>query len=450
MPQVIASGGRFRPTRPLRPYLFISTIVLIVLLVPFFQRDQDWVTVYVPAAERLANGEDIFQDGFVYPPINAWLPLPFVAMPFVAARLLWYALNMTAWIILVWGAWKLSGGGPLEGAAAAPPREHLVFWLGLGCGISSCLDAMTNQQTDVIVAALVILGCHALLRLRDVRAGFWLGLAAAIKCTPLLWAAYLAWKRRWRAALLIVGVALGINLIPDITHPPKNATTRLGVWASRFLFPMADAKYDVGTWACGIGGNQSVAGLWNRFLLFDPTWNGEDLEIVPRVGRVTPETLKAWAWGTMFLLIAPALACSYGVARKASAADAFPPRTAPPWPVLEFGLVLILMVLLSPHSSKPHFCTLLLPAFCVSRKALNGPNRGLLALVVAALFCALASNKDLVGNEFYAWGKWYGALAWCAILLYAGSCWALLRRDLPAAHRDEHASVSTAAPRQAA
>ena len=32
---------------------------------------------------------------------------------------------------------------------------------------------------------------------------------------------------------------------------------------------------------------------------------------------------------------------------------------------LEFSLVFILMMLLSPQSSKPHFCTLLLPAFCL-------------------------------------------------------------------------------------
>jgi hypothetical protein len=452
MPQVTASWSRFRPTHLfLRPYLLIGAILLIVLLVPFFRRDQDWVTVYVPAAERLANGENIFQDGFVYPPINSWLPLPFVSMPFVAARLLWYAINMAALTILVLGAWKLSGGGPLEGAAAVPSREHVIFWLGLGCGISSCLDAMTNQQTDVIVAALVILGCNALIRQRYLRAGIWFGLAAGIKCTPLLWAGYLAWKKRWGAALLIVGVAIAINLVPDITHPAQTATTRLEDWAFRFLLPMSDAKYDFGTWACGVGGNQSVAGLWNRWLLFDQSWNGEDWDIVPREGRVTPGTLKAVASGTMFFLIATGLACSWVTARKENAASGLARKAAPSAPVLEFGSVLILMVLLSPHASKPHFCTLLLPGFCVARAALSEPNRKLLAVIAAALLCALASNKDLVGDQFYAWGKWCGSLAWCAILLYAGSCWLLLDRCVPAStYAEEHPSVKAAAPPQAA
>src|SRR5205823_4819485 len=101
----------------------------------------------------------------------------------------------------------------------------------------------------------------------------------------------------------------------------------------------------------------------------------------------------------------------------------FPPETG-----LQFGLVLILMVLLSPHSSKPHFCTLLLPGFCVARAALNWPNRRLLIVLVVALGCALASNQDLIGSWLYSWTKWYGSLAGCAVLLYLASCRVLLVR----------------------
>ncbi len=82
-----------------RPYLLIGAILVVVLAVPVFQRRLDWVTVYLPAAEPLASGEDIFlrQSGFVYPPINAWLAL---AIPGAAARspslLLWHIVNMAA------------------------------------------------------------------------------------------------------------------------------------------------------------------------------------------------------------------------------------------------------------------------------------------------------------------------------------------------------------------
>jgi hypothetical protein len=431
-----------------RPYLLSGSILMIVLAVPVFQRDRDWVRVYLPAAARLANGADIYQEetGFVYPPINALLALPFRALPRVPSLMLWHALNMAALMILILGAWKLSGGGRLDGMPRIPWREHAIFWLGLGCGISSCLDAITNQQTDLIVAALVILGCLALVQQRDLRAfpspsakrgvahilawrsgsdlraALWFGGAAAIKCTPLIWAGYLAWRRRWAAALLVVAVAGAVNLLPDLTDPPTNASTRFGDWTRRFLFPMATSKHDFGSWACGIGGNQSVPGLAQRWLVYDAVWQGDELDGVAKEVRATPQTLKAVSWSAMLALLAAALVCAW---RTPAGAESLR-EPGPSASALHFGLVLMLMVLLSPHSSKPHFCTLVLPGFCVARAALAGANRRLLRVLGAALVLALSANEDLVGEWLFSWTKWYGALAWSALLLYAASCSILL------------------------
>ncbi len=403
-----------------RPYSLLGLVFLFALAFPVFLRSpQDWDSVYVPAAARLQRGEDVFQNHFVYPPINAWVPIPFVGLPRVPSRALWYVINMTALTVLLLGAWKLSGGGRLEGPPGRPWREHAIFWLGLGCGISSCLDTITNQQTDLIVAALVVVGCGTLTKGRDLRAALWFGAAAALKCTPLLWAGYLAWRRRWAGALLVVLVAVGVNMLPDLTHPPETGTTRFEDWTRRFLFPMAERNHDFGTWACGIGGNQSVAGLWQRWLVYDTVWDGNDLRGVPSDTRVAPGMLKAVSWGSMLLLLAAGLACSW---RASNAADGPDPSTT----ALQFGMVLILMVLLSPHSSKPHFCTLLLPGFCVARAAMNWPNRRLLFVLAVAVLLALASNQDLVGEWLYSWTKWHGSLAWCAVLLYGASCGVLL------------------------
>ncbi|MSQ95414.1 MAG: DUF2029 domain-containing protein [Gemmataceae bacterium] len=91
--------------------------------------------------------------------INAWPAIPFVDLPRLPSRAIWYEPTMVAPVVLLVGAWRLSGGGRQEGASSVPWREHLIFWLGVVCAISSCLDALTNQQTDLFVGALVILGC---------------------------------------------------------------------------------------------------------------------------------------------------------------------------------------------------------------------------------------------------------------------------------------------------
>ncbi len=322
------------------------------------------------------------------------------------------------------GRWKLTGGARLEGEPRVPWREHVIFWLGLGCGISSCLDAVTNQQTDLIVAALVILGCLALVQERDLRAGLWFGVAAAIKCTPLIWAGYLAWRKRWGAALLVVAVAVAVNLLPDLTHPPADSTTRLGEWTRRFLFPMAERKHEFGSWACGIGGNQSVPGLAQRWLDYDAVWHGHELDGVAKQAQVSRDTLKAVSWSAMLMLLARR-ASAMCVARPACGFIRVRP-THVQLAALHCGLVLILMVLLSPHSSKPHFCTLILPGFCVARAAIHGSQRRLLAVLGAALILALSANEDLVGEWLFSWTKWYGVLAGSSLLLYAASCWILL------------------------
>src|SRR5262249_31396973 len=159
---------------------------------------------------------------------------------------------------------------------------------------------------------------------------------------PLLFAPYLAWKKQWTASALVFVVALGVNLIPDVTHPLEGSSTRLETWARRYLLPMADRKHDYGTWACGIGGNQSVAGLTQRWLTCDPIWENDN-NLVGEVSeaRASPVMLKAVSWSAMLLLLAVGLACSWkrsGQPGTQSHAE------------IEFGMVLILMVLLSPHS----------------------------------------------------------------------------------------------------
>jgi NADH:ubiquinone oxidoreductase subunit 6 (subunit J) len=407
------------------PYSILGAVLGLALLVPFFRHDQDWVSVYMPAAERLRTGQDVFSNEFVYPPVNGLLPIPFLDLPRVPAKLAWLALNVIAFTVLVRGAWKLAGGGPLDGTPGVAGREHLIYWIGLGCGVCSCVDVITNEQTDLMIAALVIVGCSALVNGRDWRAGVWFGIAAGIKCTPLLFAPYLAWRKRWVAAGLVAAVAAAINVLPDVIYPPADGNLRVTRWVSRYLTPMTGETYDVGTWACGIGGNQSLAGFCQRVLIYDAEWNGEDLDVTTKPNRMDAQTLKVVVAGAVLVVLLVAVAFSWrGMRNRKGETNT---ETTSPL-AIECGMVVALMVLFSPHSSKPHFCTLMLPGFCVARAALERGSRWMLAIALGAVMCAVVSNKDLVGSQVFAWAKWYASLAWSAMLLLAGSCLVLVQR----------------------
>jgi Glycosyltransferase family 87 len=411
-----------------RPYTFAALAFFAILVIPTCLRKQaDFIQVYIPAAQRLARGEDLYQQAYLYPPFHAWVLLPFTGLAPLQARLIWFALNALAALVLIGGAWKIAGGGPLEGSPRPAGREHWIFGLGLLCGLAYLLDGFTNQLSDLIIAALVIGGCRALSARRDTAAGSLFGLAAALKCTPLLWAGYLICRRRWLAALLVPVVAIGANLICDLTHPPPVPPSRFTDWAQRFLLPMANHDRDFAEWGCGCNSNHSLGGVAIRLLAWDYAWQDGDMTVFPSSRRLDPLLLKAVTLGSMLLCVLLALICSWKWSNRPTLSPQRPDIAGVPPEALEFSLVLILMLLLSPQSSKPHFCTLVLPGYCLARIAFVQHSRLLFGLLATAVACGLASNKDLVGAHIYDWGLWHGLVTGNALLLYAGCCWTLLR-----------------------
>jgi hypothetical protein len=423
-----------------RPYTVLTALVLIVFAVPYAQTsNSDWALVYLPAADRLSKGENIYQLAYTYPPVDAWLMIALVGVPDFTARLIWYVISVIGLVILVRGAWTLSGGGRLEGEPLGPRREHIISGLGLLCSAAFLFDALTNQQNDLLVNALVILGCGQLARGRGPWAGLWFGLAAGLKCTPLLWAGYMLYRRQWTGALLVPLVAVGLNLVPDLTHPAKTGESHLVRWGQVFLGPMFGKEHLIGTWATDIRFNQSLNGSFTRWLSLDrnsfTAWaddlrqralRGEAMADGPPA-HMDATTVRMIAYATMLLLVIATFACSLLGDRRFGRPN-LPAGPGPSRQALEFSLVLILMVLLSPQSSKPHFCTMILPSFCLARAALAWPSRTILVVFLGALALGLAANKDLVGRPVYDWLKWYGGMTIETVLLFVGCCVGLVYR----------------------
>jgi hypothetical protein len=395
-----ASQPLKRYLRP--PYLFGFAVLLALMAVPLcLRRPADWNTVYVPAAARLLAGESIYQDGFVYPPVNALLAVPVLKLSPVAGTFVWYAASALGLLVLIRGAWMLSGSKTDQG----PPRhDWLILIAGCTCGMPFAFDCLSNRQTDLGVAGLTLAGCLALWAGRDVRAGAWFGLAAGLKCTPLLWAPYLLVRRRFRAAAVIAAVAVGVNLLPDLLFPNAGAS-RLSQWRDAFITPMT---------------NHSLAGVCYRWLTLDRVV--VDGRATDRVSpkRVSPSTLKLAVYGADAALVLAAVVVALRRPGRGERSD-----------VLEYCLVLLLMLLLSPQSSKPHFCTLMLPGFCLARTALVRRDVAGGLIVAAAVGCALLSNKDLWGVRIYETALWYSTVFAAAGLLFVDCLRARWQRVAP-------------------
>ncbi|MEM7200006.1 MAG: glycosyltransferase family 87 protein [Planctomycetota bacterium] len=390
--------------------------------------------VYAKGAERMVQGAEIYRPDdpkpFTYPPFFAVPFVPLPAAPDDPPRpwwpfICWYAVNAgaLAWI-LRWLHRRLVLGPMVvrDQAGPATARQALAFW-----GVTGLLTArhvtavFENQSHDLLVLLGVAFGVEAACRARETAAGAWVGVAAACKATPLLFAPVLLLQLRVRA-LIAMGIAgVAATLLPDLVFPRADERLWVVAWADTFLGavrPGATAAAE-GAWAEGSELNQSLSGTLHR--LTTPTADDPGrftrtvalLDVAPPVRRVI---ILA---GTGAVLGLVAFAGWVGRRR----------RFDPVRRLGEAGAVVCGMVLLSPMSSKSHFCVLLLPiGYCV-RAWLRAGRRplALTALLLVVLVMGTCTAKGLVGKQLGGVLLARGTVTWTAFAALCATCLALAR-----------------------
>jgi hypothetical protein len=422
-------------------------VLLLVMGVGFcLRQDSEWEQVYLPAALHLWKGEDMYRigDSYLYPPFMAFAALPFLALPSPLPRLVWFALNAGCLLALLRWTWRVAGGGRLEGLEIGKQSERLAAVLGCLCGISYLENCLAHQQTDIVIGALLAGGCLLLSRGRLLSAATALGVAAACKCTALLWAPYLLWRRRPFTAIWLLLVAVGVNQLPDLISSAPESRAWLDRYASRFLKPLTASDHYIGTWGSDAVYNQSLTGLAQRWCTTSWTWTAGDCTIGQRLPLIGPQALRVCVYGAEMSVLAAVLWICGSPFRKLPK-DNYGSRNA-----LEYSMVLLLMVLLSPMSSKAHFGTLVLPGFCLARAALRSRRQLLKGVLVGAVVLGLLCNKDPLGERLYTLSLWYGVVTWQTLLLLAGCLLAYrqmqtsIRTQLPCPALSDQASTKAA------
>jgi hypothetical protein len=276
---------------------------------------------------------------------------------------------------------------------------------------------------DVIIGWLIMAGGLWAVQSRFNRTAVAWGLATAFKGPPLLLAGYLIWRGKIWPAVLMVIVAVGVNLLPDLFHHPPEGGLWVTRWYRQYIQPLGKPSYTPGQWHADILDNQSVAGAMNRWFLttYQPVKN--DIVVEPKADSMDRGTLKKFVYGVDLLIcVLCALAIRPGRFPRASDVDDEYSHQA----ALEIGVVVLLMLLLAPMSSRSLFCTMLLPACCVARAGVQGRDRVALTCLTLAIVCSVISFNTFSSLKvFNQIMHWLGVVSIASFLLLIGSLWVL-------------------------
>lgn len=425
------------------PITVVASCIFLGYLVSYLLAPvSPWADLYLRAGQQMIQGENVYLQklGFAYPPCRAMVMMPFLVLPSWGQQIAWWACNVLCLVLMCRWMWQIAGGTRLE-PMARWTAEHTIWLVGILTGIFYVFNGMSNQATDIFETTIMLAGCLALMSNRPLQAATWLGIAAGLKATPLLWCVYLIWRRQWTATAWLVTVALGINLLPDLISQCPTSATWLGGWVQQYLGQFQNANYTPGSWGSHVYYNQSLAGMMNRFFLSDWTWSNGTLQVISLTPAISPQYYKLGLLGVEAVLLG---LCAWGWWKRTPASnDAKPgmvsPSTDKPWhPTgratsielgLEFSMVMMLMLLFSPMSSKSHFCGLILPGMLLARVAWEQQSRWLGTLFITANVIGFIS-LTWWGEYVARVSLYYGTVTFKTLILLAGCgvALSLLRR----------------------
>ncbi len=191
-------------------------------------------------------GEVVLQDGTPYGlPINTWPPFFLVAAAGLAlvarasataALLLWQVGSVLA----VWGSCRILARFFEE------QGDGLTFWprapdrLSFASGAVAVpvvmtgrliLESLQHAQINLYLLFLVLLAFHLFREGRVAWGACALALAASLKAVPVLFVAYLVYRRRWRETMWTLGFLVVLNVVvPVALFGPGDAAEHWRAW----------------------------------------------------------------------------------------------------------------------------------------------------------------------------------------------------------------------------
>ncbi len=386
--------------------MLAGLFVYATLFVGLRSRPMDF-EVYYRAAERLRAGGDLYRSGtegaFSYPPFAAWPCVSLTLVSLRTAQWLWAVLQGLSLVLVLHFAARLSrcAWKPLT-----PLQRRWCFAAVALMSVRHLNAPLESSQTDLMITAMCLGG---VLWLQEDRTRPWAGvpIAAAVgmKAAPLLFLLFLSRWKQWRAVLVLVVAVVALNVFPSIQFPSVTGRLHALQWLDIMARPAVQAgpaADRMGVWRADEEYNQSLGGLLSR--LFIKGCYSADALLV----RLEPRSMKM----IFVVSVLGLMACAMFVRRGRWYGLSAPPLTPTGY---DAAVVMALILLFSPKTSKAHYCSMLLPILLLTARAVRTPKHwaSILWFIVAIAIGLL--TKGVVGSKPCNILMDYGYLVWFAL-----------------------------------
>lgn len=304
---------------------------------------------WIPTADLLNDPENTinpYGDGhwFPTPPFVLVCIAPLAKLGYVGAGIVWACLKIAGVIV----------GVMLVVRSLERPGFQLplgVLLMAAAFSLRPIVSDFTHGNLNIFMMAWLAIAWGLYTRKKDFAAGFFVALAVATKLTPALAIIYFGYKREWRVlAGIFMGLALFFFVIPGLALGFEKNWNYLQSWYHMLVEPFAINGY-----AAHEPANQSLFGVLMRLLGNAGILKIEEMntnmafesgmEEMARPATALGRLLKPAV--TLPILTVLAYFC------RTKTKDRRDPRL-----LLEFGLVLLAMLLLSERTWKHHATTL--------------------------------------------------------------------------------------------
>lgn len=346
--------------------------------------------------KHVLAGDEIFffrhgKYDFMYPPSCALFLAGASLLGQAGLILLLVAINSVAWFCSARLAAILSAG----------QRQVKNAWLYLVPSLPVIIYIWSSYhlgQPSLVLLALMLGAFVALRSKREIFAGALVALAAAIKAFPVMAIVYLIYRRHWKAvAGLIMTLVFVLLFLPAPFRGFERAWHDLEKWGVGMLkynaTGVAQRPTRSHTWK-----NQSLVGVANRLLrhVDADAASGPHTPVYANFADLKFATVNAiiisiaLALGIFFIAVMPQRAM------QTVESDA-----------IEFGLLVLMVLMLTPLSFGYLFAWLMLPFAVVTQRVLAGKGSTLLwwsssAVAVLALALPFPRSAQTYGNTFFA------------------------------------------------